>query len=336
MAKNYMVVAVLVAVVVWAGASAVRSQPEQVLLRYGWVDGDELQYDLSVRGQGQLVFHSAAIAQGQGGETPLPIVMSMDTVYRQLVKAIDEEGNGTVEIHWEPMQISVDMMGQLMQATVDLEQGTIRFNGQEQALPGFSPQPGAEPPAMKISPRGKVLAITNLERLMPMMGTAGLGQVDPSQIVRASQAEFPEEPVAAGAEWEQLVALPLPTGEGQQAPQMRSAYVLKGFATINERPCAKISTRSHIQLQNMTVPGQPAVGIGGAAGFATQIDAMQMDINGDLYFDHEVGRLIRALMNITMNLNMNIVGAAAQQQQIPGIQCELRDFAMEVLMNLKE
>lgn len=338
MIKNSMLAITLAVGVILAGASVVSSQPEEVLLRYGWVAGEHLQYDLSVHGQGYLVFISPAVAGGQGGEMPVPIVMSMDTVYGYRIKDVDEAGNGTVEMQWEPMHISVDMMGNVVQATVDLERGTIKFNGQEQPLPGVSPETAAEPATMKISPRGKVLEITNPERLMPMTGVMGLGQLDPSQIIRASQAQFPEEPVVAGEQWEQLVARPLPTGEGQQVPQMRSAYTLNGFATINGHPCAKINMQAQMQLENLPVPsGATGGGIGAPAGLTTQINSLQMNADSDLYFDYEAGKLIRAVMNITMNMKMNVLGAAAVQgQQMPGLECEMRDFAMAVAMTLRE
>ena len=358
MAKYTKLTVTLVTVILLAAASAVCSQPEEVLLRYEWTAGEHPRYDMSVRGEGQIVIYG--IPGQQGDEVVLPVVLSMDSVYGLEVKAVDEAGNATIVIQWEPMHISVDAAGRVMQGTIDMTKGTITVNGQEHSLPDFSPEQQAEPteqleeegpadqeadaepqpPTMKISPRGQILEVSGLDRLMPMMEAMGWGRMNPSQLARTAQPYFPEEVVAAGEQWEQDVDLPYVSTEGQQEPaQMHSTNVVKGFATINEHPCVKINTQAQMEIENLSVPEAAMAGIGTPAGRTTKITALNVAMDGDSHFDYEAGKLIKSAMDMTINLEMNMTGQSVPEGQIPqiaGLKFGLRDLVLELEMTLKE
>lgn len=342
----------VVAVVTLALALPVASQPQQVLLRYGWTEGEYLRYDSATRGQGQVVINMSGFGDPQAGPMAMPMVMSVDAVYGQLVKEIDAEGNATLEIKWEPMYVSVDAAGQMMQGVVDLEKGTFTMNDQQHPLPGLAQTPGAAPPTIKMSPTGKVLAITGFDRLAPMLQSTGLGQMDPNRLMQLSSAHFPREPIAAGEQWQADIALPLPlTQQDQQEQQdqqqepgreplkMHTIYTLKGFATISGHPCAIIGSQTQLQLTNLQVPVPAAASgaVAGLMGITTNVKSLTINIAGDSYFDYQAGKLVKSAMKILMNMKMSMaMPALPDGQQFPPMEYEIKDFAMEVTMTLKE
>jgi len=319
-------------------AAVMGSERPEVLLRYQWNAGEQQWYAVSGRMQGTMVM-SGAPGQAQEADVELPITTEFDVACTALTRAVDDQGNGTVELQLSPMLISTDAAGQHMDMTIPFTKGTMLVNGKEQPLPWVSAQQSAQPTTMKLSPRGKLLQITGLERMMPMMGPTFLGHMDLNSLLPLSQVQFPEEALAVGQQWEQLTPLaPFFTSESQQDVQMQTIkYTLQALRTVEGHPVAQIGMESVLQLENFTMPmplGEQAQGLSLSMTFVYLNVAQE----GSLRFDCEAGQLINAAWETTTNAKMNIrmEGEVEGQEQSVNVEREMRDFATHLEIELQE
>ena len=334
MTRQRMLTVILIAGLTTALAVAAVGQPEKVLLRYKWIPGDQHRYALSGRGEGTMVM-SGMPGQAQAGEVELPMVFGLEMTYGELAKAVDDDGNGTVELQLGPLHMNTDIGGQQVQVTLDYAKGTMTVNGNEQPLPGVSPEEGAQPMTMKMSPRGKVSKITGFERMMPIKGFGQMMDLD--RWLRYAQAQFPEEPVVVGQTWEQLTPLPFAPGADQQPAQTQTTYTLQGLGVAKGRPFAQIGMASVMKLEDTAMP-TPAEAQPEGLNMSMTFDHLNIAMKGSFDFDYQAGHVINTSLQMTMNLKMNITMRAEieGEEQSFSIQQEMRDFAIELRIKLQE
>ncbi len=319
-------------------------QPQMLLLRHNWAAQHTSRYLLSGRGDGELIVHGLAAKQ-PNTELALPFIMGFDTAYTQAVNEVDEQGNATIQLQWEPIQASTDVRGKLVETRIDFAAGTITVNGTERPLgkqwTGVGQQDsggGLEsvwPPVIRVSPRGQILEFHGLERYIPHLRTAGLQHIDPPRWPNLSLVQFPEDPVSVGETWEYISPVRASTLTQSTAQRFASTgtYTLAGFETINDRQCAKITMACDLEL--IQPPASPAPT---RAKLKVNYISFSMTGTGTLYFDYQAGQMVNSDFTVTVNSHANISlpgpKDAAGKRTTQTIEQHTKDLVLDVRINL--
>ncbi len=285
-----------------------------VTLRYKFVPGQEMTYDVWATGVGSVEFSGMPIPdEALAGGLRLQFNANADVAL--YVKSVDEEGNGTVGYSLGPLQLQMEAMSRSFHVALDLARGTVEVDGETQQIPAQSMAmvaPMFQELEATISPRGKVLAISGLPQLpaqegieleMPWATEEGL-----NELLNAMPPDFPEGPVEVGDSWEvqmpNIMALMMP-GEmedvlPEELPPMVVEYRLKSIGAIDGHAIANIEFHFALELADleMEVPGPSQQETG-----PQQITlGLQEIVEGNTYFDLETGQVHSARGNIVMNV----------------------------------
>jgi len=209
---------------------------------------------------------------------------------------VDTEGNGSLEIRFDSVQMRGDFMGEMVELSHTLS-GTEYHHGNEHvstaAGDSIAGIPQLEflktPVKALVSPGGDVLRVT---------GAPGFDQMLAPEALLAS-VKFPSGEMDAGTQWTSKFGMPLP---GFGSPVASEAVnTLEGFSLFRGRYCAVIRQTLNANQQNGQIQ-LPESALG--AGMGLSVPAIELAGENRIYFDVEAGKMVQADLNIKFSLRV--------------------------------
>lgn len=221
-----------------------------------------------------------------------------------LVKSVDDEGNGTVELRIGRIQLKIDMTGMSLEFDTAAEEKPA---GQAAMLADVLGKLVGIHYIVEMSPRGEVLSvelpeatkkafqqIPGVEQMFGNLNADGIKQM-------MGQANLlPAGPVAVGDTWRAEDEQDVPLF-GRKKSSVDFTY--EGTEEREEGTFDKISYEVHMNF------GEAA-----PAGFPGKIEVRNEQFRGVIFFDRQKGRMHDSQMDFSMDMLMNINGQEAEQQ----------------------
>ena len=309
--------------------TAVSGHAEDVLLRFKFAPQQEITYDAWVTGVAEMSLSGIPLPAA-GARIPSPMRINGNGRLSLLVKAVDDEGNGTLGARLEAMRLQMQTPDDSVHIVMDLAKGTVEVNGETRQMPGQPMQQMMgllENLAFTISPRGRYLDISGLPE-MPLPGTSGIqmpafGQMlDFEKIVKSAPAMYPQGAVAVGDSWEATMALPLPSMEPEQHPQYTIRYTLERLGEIDGHRIACLGFQAAVEGAKLALPMPGALGGAESEDAAAAAMAPRMDLSfvetGQMFFDLDEGQVRSARADLTENIRLELNLPQGTEQSSPG------------------
>jgi len=310
----------------------------KVLLRYKWNAGEEVTLKVANVSEGDML--TTDMTKEPPEETDMYIKTVNSMPLYQTIEAVDEEGNGTIAYQMGIMEMDITAGDKPPQHIImDPVAKTMTVNGEPTPMPktGLGYFGGSF--RMVMTPLGEVLSFEAPEAEGNPSDIMGLSPRQFAQMARASQMQFPAEPIREGYSWAQTVDLSAPQAaqEGgdaeaeaaEAAPMtMTMVYTLVGFETVGEVECAKIEI---VGAMDMTMTVSPPME---NADLTVQMGPAHFSMSGFTYFDPEAGCVVKTELNQIMDLQQETRGqvkAGGQTHDINMI-TTIEDFRQHTLV----
>lgn len=289
-----------------------------VELQQKWQAGQTLNYDLALKGTANVKVPADAPVIFAG--VPLEIEVQGQGTARLNTLDVDALGNGTVFVEVPKFDFNAQAFGQ--KALVQLREGqTTKFllNGKPLAI--GNKKDDAKTPAKRyglvIGKDGRVQNIKELDAIKPTAGTpaqtpqlrdvADQTPVKPeaainqgafvtSMILRAMPALLPKGDVQIGDTWKTKLPFPAPLAKSQVAatnapPLSDWTMTLKGQETVDGVSLWRIGVVGSLRVDGQALPAPKTPQKD--AKPVPQLDNLAQNVNGDLWFDAQNGRIAR-------------------------------------------
>ncbi len=288
---------------------------EGVLLRYKFAPQQQLAYDFWMVGTGGMNIAGLPLAPEQG-EMPgqLPMQLEANASFRLPVRAVDEQGNGTLGLAMGPLSMQMQAMGKAFHMTMDLSKKTVEVNGESIAMPAGPMQqvlPSFENLSVTISPRGRLIAISGLPELVSSSGTmpqmpmfSNMAKLQ--KLLKHIPGWLPEAPVSVGDSWGMQMPLPLPGMSTDPLPKFTIKYTLERLGEIDGHCIARIGFAGILEGANLAMPMPP--GRQEQQRKATRDMSMVLTetVDGQIYFDLDAGQIHSARGNVLIDINLGV------------------------------
>ena len=333
MRVRMMAVAVLLATTCGAWAQ----DEEQFLLRYNWVAGDEIVWNVTSETTGTVLMRDLTKDPAEEKETSMWSGMTMPMTLT--VEDVDEDGNATVLQTMGTMQIDVEAEGETKYIVIDPETGTMTADGEEQPLPEGSAAGMAGPFRIVISPRGEMLDMELPEGFGMMMGA--LPGVDMEKWMKMSQgwaANFPETPIGIGYVWGAPMTPPIAVegdvegdAEEAEAPlgDVTVLHKLLGVRRDGDVDVVQIEMLGAMDFETLPFPGAGMTpGLGG--DMTMTMGPMHVSVSGIIDFDPQAGELLVSEATIIMDMVQHMQGTVETPEGAKEVNTEIITRDMKV------
>lgn len=307
---------VLLAAVVAAGWAA----PESVRLELKGTPGTASRYESKFN-----MTMDIAVPLAQESNLVVSPRLEGRAITLERVTSVAENGDLTMGTQIESFDVKLDVADLHVQVAI---QGPGGGPPQLIKLPAL-------PIEMVISKRGKPVAITGLDKLLPPIPGPGgqkinLGELLDKAVKAFGQPLYPDKSVSVGESWEwkmmvdpaaiaEMLGAPMPAEAKEQLAHLKfpvqTTSTLVGFETINGVECAKIEAAAPWKLSMPMGPEQaesPALRESGRTQVTT-------------WFDYQAGRRVKELVAVSMEMVAPTpAGAQAKVNLEMGADTELR------------
>lgn len=321
--------ALLVAVLMLLALSAVAAQQDadRILLRYRWVTGDEIVWNVESESSGEMVMRD--LTKDPAAEQRMDLWMSTSMQIRLVVETVDEDGTATISLHTGKIEVDRTVSGQQQYIVVDPEAGTVTVNGEATAAPTGLISSLKGPFRMKMSARGEVLDMEMPAELEAMAALSGVNIAQWMRLNRQWQVAFPEEPIGVGHVWGGILEGPM--GENAQANMtVVATYMLSGFDVVDGRECAVVEMMGAMDIPEPAADAATEA-VEGAEGATPAIRTIlgpgHFSVRGTVYFDAEAGAVVASTASNRIDLVRRTMGTA------PGPEGQTRSIDAEIIMN---
>ncbi len=289
-------------------ASAAMAHAE--VLEYKFTPGQTLNYQITMNASGVTTTASAPPMQ-------MTLQANLDAVKR--TSQVFDDKSASVEMSCPKLSANLGLAGQAVTLRWEKGKVDITVNGQPQDASGVDlsqiPFLG-QPFKMRVDRLGRVVDF-KLPDLGPFQGM--MGNMDVSQMMKASQNQLPNHPVEIGESWSEDTKVALPGSD--QSLILKSVYTLVGLETIGGQEVAKIDMKGSSQGAGLKMAALP-----GAS--AAVIDALKQEVQGTIWFGTQLGQPVKNEMQMTMHQVISTPSAAGPQKTT-------MDMKMNLLMALK-
>lgn len=305
---------------IWAAAAILTTGICQaqgpLVLEYKFTQGQTLNYLFSLEGEATTSVEQA----------PLPPIQTtmqgrIDCVQR--IGEVYDDASARVEMSCPGMVLNMNTAGQSISILWENGKLSLMVNGQAQPAPegmDFSKIPflGA-PLKLRIDRLGRVVEMqpADLGVLQGMVGNLNF-----SELLKASQNQLPDHPVGVGESWTAEVKVALPGTD--QSLTANALYTLAGIETLNGQEVARIAMNGSVQAANLkfaapTPEGAPAEVV---------IEELKQDAQGTIWFATQLGQPVKNELSMTMH---EVISAPSPM----GPQKVSVDMKMNMTMSLK-
>jgi|GEM_PF-5100546 len=296
-------------------------------LEFKFTQGQNLNYLATFNATGSMLMQPAP---AQMPNMTMSLQGNMD--FSQQVTQVYPDGSADLSLRLPRAALNMSAMGQ--QFNVLLQSGKINLtvNGQPQQTPPDAnlsqfPLIGV-PLKMRMDKLGKVtdFSLPNFGALTEIMKSSGM---DMSSMMKFSQNQLPDHPVAVGDSWIQNIALPMVPGSPPL--QIKTVNTLLGFEGVGGQQTAKIQIKGTAAACNLKMP-TPAMPGGGQnmPKIDTTIESLNMDMEGLVWFAPQLGQMMKSQQTMTMKEVISISGMPDK-----GPQKSIMDMRMNISMFLK-
>ena len=300
----------LTAAVVLLAAPVVARAQEPVSLQCKFALGQETTYRLTATGLASI----ETDAPPGDGIPAGDIQFDINADFAERVDALGE-GWGELAVRLKQASLSANLASGMGQIEFHLKlpeaQIEVLVNGQlmpqEQKPQDMRPILALMemPILVRVDATGRVVRLPQLDLLRLMSPLLNLDAMQ-----AGSTGYLPPQPVRAGDRWQQKQMLPvaLPAPDGTQQSEIVIDHVLRELTKLGARDVAVIGTQWQLALgdmRNFRFPGQPEQPPkeGEEGREPAGLEGADFAVAGDLYFDWNAGRMVRADLNVKGNLS---------------------------------
>jgi hypothetical protein len=154
------------------------------------------------------------------------------------------------------------------------------------------------PLTMRMDKLGKVtdFSFPNVGSLTEMMKSSGM---DMSSMMKFSQDQLPDHPVAVGDSWTQNLAMPMTPGS--PPVQIKVVSTLLGYEGVGGQQAAKIQIKGTGTAANLVMPSPPMpAGESNVPRIKTVIDSMNLNVEGIVWFSPALGQVMKTQQAVTV------------------------------------
>jgi hypothetical protein len=275
---------------------------QDVSLRYRWTKGDALRY--------RITTESAVAMSGMPGMGDMTVTTTQSQVQQLTPTDVAADGTATVTMRFESVRMNMSSpMGSFgYDSAAPPSQAADPITAQLAVVMGGLV---GESVSAVIAPTGAIRSLEGGTRLMEKLKKAlpadagaamgslggGLDSIMSDDAMRGnfgqSFATLPDKAVKVGDTWQSEIKMPNPAGQ----MTVSSTFTLKAVDRVDARDVARIEFTQQIKP-----------GAGGSAMGMMTVQMTDGTGDGEILFDHKLGRIVRSVARNTLPMTMSMTG----------------------------